>query len=61
MTFTSKIDLVKRFVLFAVIFLLRLDRLASKSVFVTKFPCANLALKKSAAKVLNSAVLISLS
>ena len=47
--------------LFAVIFLLRLDNLASKLVFVIKFACANLALKTSAAKVLNSGVVIYLS
>ena len=41
--------------------LLRLDSLASKSVFVIKFACANLALKTSAAKVLNSGVVIYLS
>ena len=35
----------KCFVLSSVIFLLRLDSLVSKSVFVTKFACANLALK----------------
>ena len=44
-----------------VIFLLRLDSLASKSVFVIKFACANLALKTLAAKVLNSGVVIYLS
>ena len=72
-TFTSKINRInvlsflnlfstsKCFDLFAVIFLLRLDSLASKSVFVTKFACANLALKTSAAKVLNSGVVIYLS
>ena len=43
-----------------VIFLLRLDSLASESVFVIKFACANLALKTEA-KVLNSGVLIDLS
>ena len=43
-----------------VIFLLRLDSLASKSVFVIKFACANLALK-TAAKVLNSGGVIYLS
>ena len=43
----------KRFVLFEVIFLLRLDSLASKSVFVFKCACANLSLKTLAAKVLN--------
>ena len=50
----------KCFVLF-VIFLLRLDSVASKSVFVIKFACANLALKTSAAEVLNSGVAIYLS
>ena len=48
----------KCFDLFEVIFLLRLDSLASKSVFVIKLACANLALKTSAAKVLNSGVVI---
>ena len=51
----------KCFVLFEVIFLLRLDSLASKSVFVIKFVCANLALKTSAAKVSNSGVVLYLS
>ena len=41
--------------------MLRLDSLASKSVFVIKFACANLALKTLAAKVLNSGVVIYLS
>ena len=49
-------SLRKCFVLFAVTFLLRLDNLASKSIFVIKFACANLALKSLAAKVLNSEV-----
>ena len=49
------------FVLFAAIFLLRLDTVLSKSVFATKFARANLALKTSAAKVLNSEVVICLS
>ena len=53
--------LFKYFVLFPVIFQWRLDSLVSKSVFVTKFACANLALKTSAAKVLNSGVVIYLS
>ena len=39
-------------------FLLRLDSLVSKSVFVIKAACANLALKTLAAKVLNSGVVI---
>ena len=47
------------FVLFAVIFLLRFNSLPSKSIFATKFPSANLALKTSAA--LNSGVVIYLS
>ena len=37
-------------------FLLRLDNLSSKSVFVIKFACNNLTLKTLAAKVLNSEV-----
>ena len=36
----------------------RLDTVSSKFVFATKFPRANLALKTSAAKVLNSEVVI---
>ena len=48
----------KCFVLFEVLFLLRLDNLASKSVFVIKFACANLALKASAARILNYGVVI---
>ena len=51
----------KCFALFLVIFLLRLDNLASKSVFVIKLACANLALKTSAANLLNSEVSIYLS
>ena len=42
-------------------FLLRLDSVASKSVFLIKFACANLALKILAAEVLNSGVVIYLS
>ena len=37
-------------------FLLKLDNLTSKSVFNIKFACANLALKISAANLLNSGV-----
>ena len=51
----------KCFDLFEVIFLLRLDSLASKSVFVIKFACVNLALKTSGVKVLNSGVVVYLS
>ena len=54
----SLFSISKCFVSFAVIFLLRLDNLASKYVFVIKFTSANLALKTSAAKVLNSGVVI---
>ena len=73
MTFANKVTRIKSFNvfnsfstskcfdLFAVMFLLRLDNLASKSVFVIKLACANLALKTSAAKVLNSGVVIYLS
>ena len=42
-------------------FLLRLDNLAWKSVFVFKFASANLAFKTSAVKVLNSGIVIYLS
>ena len=49
------------FDLFCVIFLLGLDSLASKSVFVIKLACVSLALKTSAAKVLKSGVVIYLS
>ena len=49
------------YVLFSVIFLLRFNYLESKSVLVIKFACAILALKTSAAKVLNSGVVIYLS
>ena len=41
--------------------MLRLDNLASKSVFVIRLASANLALKTSAAKVLNFGVVIYLS
>ena len=41
--------------------LLKLDNLVSKSFFVIKFACANLAIKKLAAKVLNSGAVIYLS
>ena len=43
------------------LFLLRLDNLVSKSVFVIKLACANLALKTSVANLLNSEVLTYLS
>ena len=45
-------------VLFEVIFLLKLVSLESKSVFVTKFACANLALKFSVVTLLNPEVAI---
>ena len=51
----------KCFVLFDVIYLLRLDNLESNSVFVIKFACAILALKTSAVNLLNSEVSIYLS
>ena len=70
MAFVSKINRIKTssffnsyatskcFELFEVIFLLRFDNLASKSDFVSKFACANVALKTSADKVLNAEVAI---
>ena len=45
----------------SIFFLLRLDSLVSKSVFVIKFACAILALNKLVAKVLNFEVSIYLS
>ena len=66
MTLANKITRIKSFQLFKFIFYkekfcfiianfyVRLDSLASKSVSVIKFPCANLALKVIAAKLLNS-------
>ena len=48
----------KCFDLFEVIFLLRLDSLASKFVFFIKFAFAKKKKKTSAAKVLNSGVVI---
>ena len=44
--------------MFEVIFLLRLDSLAIKSVFVIKFACANLAARFSAVSLSNSGVVI---
>ena len=57
----SSVSTSKCFFLFEVIFLLRLDSEASKSVLVIKFTCASLALKTLAARVLNSGVVIYLS
>ena len=44
------------FVLFEVFFLFKLFSLSSKSVFVIKFACANLAAKFSVVSLLNSGV-----
>ena len=60
-SFFNSFSTNKCFDLFDVIFLLRLDNAKSKSIFVIKFACANLALKTLAAKVLNSGVVIYLS
>ena len=51
----------KCLVLFELIFLLRLDSFASRSVFVIKLACDNLAAKVSAVNLLNSGVVIYLS
>ena len=51
----------KCFVLLVVIFILKLNSLASKSVFFIIFAYANLALKTSAAKVLDCGVVMYLS
>ena len=61
LAFFNSFSTSKCFDLLDVIFLLRLDSLVSKSVFFIKFASANLALKTSAAKVLNSGVVIYLS
>ena len=53
--------MTKCFVLFETIIRLRFDNLLSKSVFVTKSACANLAAKFSAVSLLNSGVVIYLS
>ena len=53
------IDLL--FVLFTAILLSRLDTVLSKFVFATKFARAGLSLKTSAAKLLNSELVIYLS
>ena len=51
----------KCFVLFELIFLLRLVSLVSKSVFAIRFNCTNLAAKISAVNLLNYGVVIYLS
>ena len=48
----------KCFVSFEVILLLRICSLVSKSGFVTKSACANLAVKTPAAKLLNSGAVL---
>ena len=57
-SFLNSFSTSKCFDLFDIIFLLRLHNLASKSVFVIKFACANLASKTSVAKLFNSRVVI---
>ena len=59
--FFSLFSTNKCFVLFEVILLLMSCNLISKSVFITKFACANLALKFSVASLLNSGVVTYLS
>ena len=58
-SFSNLFSASKWLALFEVIFLIRLDSLASKSVVVTKVACVNLGLKTSAAKA--SGVVIYLS
>ena len=60
-SFFNSFSTSKCFALFELTFLLKLDSLASKSVLIMKFACAKLALKISAAKVLNSGLVIYLS
>ena len=61
LAFFNSFSTSELFDLFEVIFLLRLDSLASKSVFVIRLACASLASKTLAAKILNSGVVIYLS
>ena len=57
-SFFHSFSTTKCFILFALIFRLRLYSLSSKSVFVIKFACFNLAAKFSAVSLLNSGVVI---
>ena len=59
--FFNSFSIDKSLILFYTIFVLRLGSLLSKSVFVTKFACANLALNTLAANLLNFGVVIYLS
>ena len=59
--FFNSFSTSKFFVLFEVIFLLRLNSIASKSVIVIKFACANFALKTLVAKTLNFELVMYLS
>ena len=61
LVFFSSFSTSKYFILFESIFLLRLTNLASKSVFFTRFACANLAVKLFAVRLLNSEVVMYLS
>ena len=58
MIFVFKITTSKCFALFELIFLLRLVSLASKSVYVTKFACANFALNFPVVNLFNSEVVM---
>ena len=60
-SFFNSFSASKCFDLFEVLLILRLYSLASKSVFIIKSACANLALKTLAAEVLNYRVVIYLS
>ena len=57
-SFFSSFSRSRCFVLFEVILLLRLCSLVSKSVFVTNFVCAKLAVKTPSAKSLNFGVIM---
>ena len=59
--FFNSFSTTKYFVLFEVIFLLRLDSFVLKSAFVIKFACADLATNLSAVNLLNSGVVIYIS
>ena len=59
--FLNSFSIHSFFVLFVAILVSRLDTESSKLVFATELTCANLTLKTSAAKLLNSGVVIYLS
>ena len=58
LVFFNSFSTSRCFVLFELIFLLRLFSVVSKSVFVTKSACANLPVKFSVVSLLNSEIVM---